>query len=114
MEDWGAIILALPFVSLLLASGFWASRRFAGFEHLPGHFDVRGHVTRLAPRSVMVWMLPVTFSVMLLIISGAMVALPREVQNGEPTTGILIVGITLLAAQGLVLWLTDRWARKQG
>lgn len=113
MAIWSAISLALPFIAVLLASGAWASRRFAAFDELPGHFDFKGRASRLTPRKVMVWLLPATFSVMLLVISGAMGAIPRELQNGDPTTGILIVGITLVAAQGFVLWLTDRWARGQ-
>ena len=113
MGSWSAITLVLPFIAVLLASGAWAARRFAAFEQLPGHFDFKGRASRLTPRNVMVWMLPGLFSVMLSVSAAAMAAIPRAYQNGDPSTGILIAGLSFLAAQGFVLWLTDRWARQQ-
>ena len=113
MIDWSAMAVAFPFVVLLLGSGIWASRRFARFEELPGHFDFKGRASRMTPRAVMVWMLPAVFSIMLIVVSGAMAAIPKDIQKGEATTGILICAVTFIAVQGLVLWLTDRWARAQ-
>ena len=107
------IVVALPFVGLLLLSGFWASRRYARFEKLPGHYDLAGNPTRMAARRTVVWMLPVIFSVALLAIATFTVGLPREMLNGDPTIGSLVGGIGLLGGQISVLWITERWARRQ-
>lgn len=111
--DLTPLFVSLPFVAILLASGVWASRRFARFDELPGHFDFRGRVTRMAPRRTMVWMLPVLFSVLLVFLALVMQGIPPELRNGSPVTAALIGGITLVAAQFFVLWLTDRWAGRQ-
>ena len=112
--DLAPLLISLPFVGVLLASGAWASRRFARFEQLPGHFDFRGRATRMAPRRVMVWMLPILFSAMLVFITLLTEMVPPEYRNGDPLVGALIGGVSLVGAQALVLWLTDRWARRQG
>lgn len=111
--DLTPLFVSLPFVAILLASGVWASRRFARFDELPGHFDFRGRVTRIAPRRTMVWMLPVLFSALLVFLALVMQGIPPELRNGSPVTAALIGGITLVAAQFFVLWLTDRWAGRQ-
>lgn len=111
--DLTPLFVSLPFVAILLASGVWASRRFARFDKLPGHFDFRGRVTRMAPRRTMVWMLPVLFSALLVFLALVMQGIPPELRNGSPVTAALIGGITLVAAQFFVLWLTDRWAGRQ-
>lgn len=111
--DLTPLFVSLPFVAILLASGVWASRRFARFDELPGHFDFRGRVTRMAPRRTMVWMLPVLFSALLVFLALVMQGIPPELRNGSPVTAALIGGITLVAAQFFVLWLTDRWAGRQ-
>jgi len=113
MSEWWPVAIALPFSALLLLSGVWASRRFAEYEKLPSHFNIRGEADRFAPRVVMVWMLPVLFSAMLLGIAAAVPVIPQDLQNGDPVSGILISGVLLIGAQLLVLWLTVRWARSQ-
>ncbi len=105
------LTLALPFAVALLLSGVWAHRRFDGYSQLPSHFNIRGEADRFAPRGVMVWLLPVMFSMMLLGIAAAFEYIPQEMQNGDPSTGVLITGFTVLGGQALVLWLTVRWAR---
>ena len=113
MGAWLPVVVTLPFVVFLLASGVWANRRFTRFEELPGHYDFRGNPTRMAPRSVMVWMLPILFS-FLLVGNAAIFALaPPEAVNGNAITGVLLIAVILTAAQALVLWLTERWASKQ-
>ena len=111
--DFTPLFVFLPFVAILLASGVWASRRFARFEELPGHFDFRGRMTRMAPRRTMVWMLPVLFSVVLVVLALMPQGVPPEHRNGDPVVAVAVGGITLVAAQCFVLWLTDRWARRQ-
>lgn len=111
--DLTPLFVSLPFVAMLLASGVWASRRFARFDELPGHFDVRGRVTRMAPRRTMVWMLPVLFSVVLVFLALVMQGVPAEQRNGDPVVGVVVAGITLVASQIFVLWLTDCWANRQ-
>ncbi|MBU1253436.1 hypothetical protein Q9K01_03295 [Qipengyuania sp. DY56-A-20] len=113
MAAWLPLWVAMPFVGLLLLSGLWAGRRYARFEQLPGHYDIAGNPTRMAPRRTMVWMLPMLFSLVLLTIATFTALIPREMQNGEPAIGALFGGVSLVAAQMFVLWLTERWARRQ-
>ena len=113
MAGWLPVAVAMPFAGALLASGIWASRRYARFDQLPGHYDFTGRPTRMTSRRVMVWMLPVLFSVSLIGLALFTAVLPQEMQNGDPSVGLLISGAALLGAQLLVLWLTDRWARTQ-
>ncbi len=113
MTAWLPVMVALPFVGLLLLSGLWASRRYARFEQLPGHYDITGNPTRMASRATMVWMLPIAFSCVLLAIATFTVVLPREMLNGDPAIGALVGGVCLFAAQLFVLWLTERWAQRQ-
>ncbi|MFA9201719.1 MAG: hypothetical protein ACEQR8_11170 [Cypionkella sp.] len=114
MGAWLPLLVALPFVALLLWSGSFASRRFGRFAELPAHFDWAGRATRMAPRRTMAWILPVVFAITLLGIAVLVSALPREMQNGDPVAAVLVGGIASFAAQCLVLWLTERWARTQG
>ena len=113
MERWAPVAVVLPFVLALTYSGYWAARRYARFDELPGHYGFDGEPTRMAPRRVMVWMLPVIFGCILAMIAALAVILPREVQNGDPVVGALLGGVGLLGGQVFVLWLTERWARKQ-
>lgn len=111
--DFTPLLISLPFVAVLLASGVWAGRRFARFDLLPAHFDFRGRVTRMAPRRTMVWMLPLLFSITLMFLALVTQGVPAELQNGSPVTGAVVGGVSLVLAQFFVLWLTDRWARRQ-
>lgn len=111
--DFTPLLISLPFVAVLLASGVWASRRFAKFDELPAHFDFHGRVTRMAPRRTMVWMLPVLFSITLVVLVLFTQGVPSELRNGSPATGAIVSGIGLVLAQFFALWLTDRWAKAQ-
>ena len=113
MERWAPVAVALPFVSALIYSGFWAAKRYSRFDELPGHYGLDGEPTRMAPRRLMVWMLPVLFALSLVIIAGLAVMLPGGARNGNPVVGTLVGGAGLLGGQLFVLWLTDRWARNQ-
>ena len=113
MAAWLPVVVALPFVGLLLLSGLWASRRYARFERLPGHYDMAGNPTRMAPRHTTVWMLPIIFSLVLLAIVTFTIVLPREMLNGDPAIGAFVGGVCLSGAQVFVLWITERWALRQ-
>ncbi len=113
MIGWLPMAAALPFAALLLSSGAYADRRFARFDELPAHFDLAGKATRMAPRRTMAWMLPILFSIALVAIAILTSVLPRHMQNGDPVAGVIVGGLGLLAAQALVLWLTERWARSR-
>ena len=114
MDEWWPIVVALPFVVALMLSGVWASNRFASFDKLPSHFDLRGKADRFAPRGVMVWMLPVLFSLMLVGTAAAFLLVPQHMQNGDQVPGVIFSGCVLVAAQVFVLWLTVRWAQGEG
>ncbi len=113
MAEWLPLAATLPFVAVLLLSGLWANRRYRSFERLPAHFDIRGKADAYASRRTMVWMLPTLFSIMLVAIALFTIFLPRELQNGDPVVGVLVVGLALAGAQVFVLRLTESWARGQ-
>lgn len=113
MAWWWSIGATLPFIALLLASGVWANSHFSRFDRLPAHFDASGKATRLAPRRVMAWLLPVLFSVVLTLVTLLAAFVPPQYRNGDPLVGALVGGFALLGAQAFVLWLTARWARTQ-
>ena len=109
-----AFAFAAVSIALLCWSAVWTDRTYRRFDRLPGHYDVRGEATRMAPRRVMAWLLPVTFSIALIGLAAVLTYVPADMQNGDPTTGLALASITLLGAQGLILWLLSRWARRQG
>ena len=113
MERWLSLAAALSFICMLIGSGVWASRRYARFDQLPGHYDFGGRPTRMQSRRLMVWMLPVLFSLTLAAISLVPMLVPPNLVNGDPMIGVIIAGLGLVGAQVFVLWLTERWARSQ-
>ena len=100
-------------IANLLASGYWTDRRFARFDHLPAHYGLLGRPTRYAPRRTVAWLLPVVFSIMLIVVSTAISFVPTELKNGDPETATIIMCAALLGSQGLVIWLHGRWASEQ-
>ena len=114
MAWWGSFLAAFPFAVILIASGFWANSRFARFDRLPSHFNIRGEADAFAPRRLMAWALPILFSLILLAIPVLVIVLPPEAQHGDPLPGVVLGGTSLVGAEIFVLWLTVRWARKQG
>ena len=108
------LVLIIATIAALLASGLWTELRFASFEKLPAHYDFRGEPTRYSSRSVMAWLLPCVFSIMLVVVTVAMSAIPEEVRNGDPLGGVIVCCATFLVAQALILWLHTRWAQRQG
>lgn len=109
----GAMAFAALSIVILLWSAWWTDRRYARFERIPGHYDFRGRATRLDPRRQMAWLLPVLFSVSIGGYLALFLLVPAELQNGDPSVGMYMVCVVLLAAQGLILWLLARWARSQ-
>ena len=97
----------------LLYSGHWTDRTYARFDEIPGHFDIRGHETRLAARRPMAWALPVGFSIMLAGLALFARFVPAEYINGDPRIAVWSMILCLPAAQCLFLWLLARWAAKQ-
>ena len=114
MDEWLVLLVTLPFVAALLLSGLWAGRRFSHHRELPGHFDFAGRPTRMAPRGVMVWLLPATFSFSLLAMAAMIALVPVDQRKGEVAEVvplIVLIALILLGAQALVLWLMIRWER---
>lgn len=110
-------IATMAFVAIaivaLLVSGGWTDRTYRRFSELPGHYDFKGRPTRMAPRRVMAWLIPIVFSLMLAVSTVAIAMVPPELQNGSPDAGLVLIVITCLGAQGLILWLLHRWASIQ-
>ena len=112
MAAWASLVAVLPFVLLLCASAVWADRRYAAFEEIPRHFDIRGEADALEKRRTMVWALPAAFSLFLLFFGGVV---PLVSEPGTSFVGPTIgIGLVVCAAQVLVLALTDRWAKRHG
>ena len=109
-----SLAVAAVSVLLLLLSGWWTNRAYARFDKLPGHYDWRGRVTRMERRAVMAWLLPVMFSVVLIVMMVLLIVLSPDMVNGDPSVGLYLVSATLLGSQAGVLFLLSRWAKQQG
>lgn len=112
-DEWWPVIVCAPFLLLIMLSGLWANQRFKRFDRLPGHFDISGKATYLAPRSVIIWYIPISLAALLIAITLAGILIPGELQNGDAVTGVVFGGVCILGAQILILWLTERWASLQ-
>ncbi len=109
----GAMVFAALSVITLLWSGWWTDRRYSRFDRIPGHYDFKGRATRLDSRHQMAWLLPVLFSLLIASYGVLFYFVPLQLHNGDPSTGLVLVCLVLLATQGLILWLLARWARSQ-
>ena len=113
MSGWLPLAITAATVGLLLLSGRWASKRFAEFDKLPGHFDFAGRATRMTSRSRMVWLLPITFSAMMVVVAVMIYSVPGDYGSAGPLPWLIFTGGSLLGSQVFVLWLTDRWAKQK-
>lgn len=104
------IVIAVAGVAVLLGLALRTSRRFQGFEQLPTHFDLRGRADAFGPGHVILWVVPGILMSTLALIAAIMIIVPREMQNGDPVTGMLICVSALIGAQVLIIWLLGRWA----
>lgn len=109
----GELVLVSTTVLILLVSGWWTDQRYDRFAMLPAHYDIRGKATRMAPRTVMAWTIPVMFSVLLLALTFMIAILPGAAENDDALAAAIFSCVTMLCAQGFVLWLLARWAREQ-
>ncbi len=111
----GAMSLACAALGILvlLASGWWTDRTYRRFDRLPGHYDLAGRATRLDPRPVMAWLLPVVFSLVIALITALVLLTPPERTRGDPSVPLYVLPILMLAAQASVLTLLRRWAARQ-
>ncbi len=113
MAGWAALLVSLPFIATMLAIGFWSERHFAAFKRLPGHFDLSGRASYLAPRRKMTIGLSAFFALLLLVVVIVAVIIPEELRNGDPVVAAALGGAALVTAQGFVLWLTEKWASRR-
>ncbi|MXO74673.1 DUF1648 domain-containing protein [Altererythrobacter aerius] len=111
--DAAVIVIAAVSIVLLLAAAVRTDRRYARFARLPTHFDLRGRADAFGPRMVILWVVPMILMTTLAGIAALMVVLPAEAQNGNPVVGILIASVSMLGAQGLIVWPLARWAATQ-
>ncbi|MEL6530323.1 MAG: DUF1648 domain-containing protein [Pseudomonadota bacterium] len=108
-----ALVVAAVAICLLVLSGLWAERRFRRFDQLPAHFDFAGRATRMASRSFVVWLAPSIFIAILGLTVFLAYAMPADQLNGDPGEAIVYSSVIILGAQIFVLWLIDRWSRRQ-
>ena len=113
MLSTSAIAIVVVSVIVLLSSGWWTDRTYQRFDHIPAHYDIRGNATRLTPRRPMAWAIPIGFSVFLIGLALVIEYIPPELQNGDPSLGIIAASIIMVIAQGFILLLLSRWAARQ-
>jgi hypothetical protein len=99
-------------MAILLASAMWADGRYRGYDRLPMHFDWRGKADGFGPRKVIVWLVPGIFAVTLAAIAAMLIWVPREMQNGDPSVGIVVATLAMIGGQAFTLWLLERWVRE--
>ena len=107
------LLAALPFAFILVVSGLWAERRYRRFRELPGHYGLGGHVTRMGSRRAITVAIPLLFALFLVVFSLTPLLVPPENQNGSIVPGVIFSGVVMVAAYGLVVWLTERWVSRQ-
>jgi len=117
MEAGGPSIASIAFaaigVAVLVASGWWTDRTYRRFDRLPGHYDLAGEATRLDPRRVTAWLIPVVFSLAIAGIALFVVLTPPDRFNSDPSLPLFLTPLILVAGQGFLLALLRRWARRQ-
>ena len=113
MSGIAALFLGLAILFLLLSIP-WAKQRYGHFEQLPQHFGWRGEATRLGSPILIVWFLPLFYIAVMIGIAAMLVFVPREMQNGDPTAGMIVAALIVPGSHAFTLWLVERWARAQG
>ncbi|GAA4051275.1 DUF1648 domain-containing protein [Parerythrobacter jejuensis] len=108
-----ALAVMLLAILALCGSALWTDRHYQRFDQIPAHYDFRGKATRLAPRTTMAWLLPGIMVAMLLGFLILLTVIPAELQNGDPSSGLILMSVIFVLTQGLILWLLHRWARAQ-
>ncbi|EAQ29163.1 hypothetical protein NAP1_00285 [Erythrobacter sp. NAP1] len=114
MVSGGPLLLAAVTCLFLIASAFWAERRFAGYDRLPRQFGFTLKPTSYGPRWLIIWLVPAVIigAIALAVFTPAL--FPPESIRGEPGTGVVIASLVGAAAQVFILWLLVRWANEQG
>ena len=107
------LLVTAPFVLILLASAWWAERRYARFDWLPSHFGFSGAANSFVPRRLMTLGLPLTLGTVLTFIAAASIFAPADLHDSSPAASVVISGAGMLFAEGLTLWLVECWVRNQ-
>ena len=110
VADW--LVLGAT-IALLLGSAIWTNRRYARFDKLPGHFDIRGRPTCFFPRAVVAWLLPLVFTITAVVLVFVVMVIPQSETREATLYFVAMNCLILLAAQAFVLCLIERWARSQ-
>lgn len=108
-----SIVFAVIGIAVLLASGWWTDRTYRRFDRLPGHYSLTGEATRLDPRPVTAWLIPVVFSLAIAGIAVFVVLTPPDKFNSDPSLPLFLTPLLLIAVQGFLLALLRRWASRQ-
>ncbi|MDC0886561.1 DUF1648 domain-containing protein [Altererythrobacter sp.] len=108
-----ALVVMVAAILFLCGSAIWTDQRYSRFDQIPAHYDFRGRATRFAPRTFMAWLVPALLSFILLGFPLLAIFIPAEMQNGDPTTGLIVMSLIFVGTQFFVLWLLGRWARTQ-
>ena len=114
MEGAGLILaLVAGFFVLFLLVSAWAARELPDSGPVPTHFDIKGRPDGFGSRWITLSLMPVSY----VLVNGLMLAFGfnagEPVDMNELVTAQLILGATLLATHGFIMFLLLRWARAQ-
>lgn len=110
MESLGIVLgLAILFLAMMIGLSAWAARQLPSGP-VPVHFDTKGKADAFGSRWITLGILPASYIVVL--------ALTLAISHGsgpvsplELIVSQLVLGVSLLAAHGFVVFLLLRWAR---
>ncbi|NCP18617.1 MAG: hypothetical protein GW855_05585 [Erythrobacter sp.] len=110
----GALIASVVFALICCLAIFVlarrADRRLARFRRIPWQFGMGGEPTYFGPRRLFFYFTPCLGAVLIILMGLSLTVLPA---NGNPAVAFLSVGASILAAQLLLIWLVEPWARTQ-
>lgn len=105
-----AAIGALGLIALL-GGMWWLRRRFAGYEHLPHHFDLRGRADAFGPPWVILRFVPIILITAHTAVFILMLASYDPQEASAALVGAAVVALSMVGSLGLISSLMLRWAR---
>ena len=109
----GVLIVATVFVSVICILAYRANTRFQNEARLPMQWGFTGQVNWSAPRRVALSFMPILAVALLGFFTIMSInASPKAGQEGLVFPILVLMGITLVAAQLLHFWLVERTIRR--